>query len=173
MSASVLITYATRAGSTKEVAESIAATMRDVGLWPDTSPMHKEPSLLGQSAILLGAPLYMGRFPREFHQYVASHRAQLHSIHPWIFVLGPTRNLPADFAAARKQALKQLQRYAWLQPTEVHIFGGRWAVQNLPFPFSALKHLPAAKKIPASDIRDWHAIRHWALDIAHQIRPAA
>ena len=40
MPASVLVGYATRYGSTQEVAEAVAATLRERGLEVDTQPMQ-------------------------------------------------------------------------------------------------------------------------------------
>lgn len=173
MSASILIAYTTRSGSTKEVAESISATLRDAGFWPDVMPMHEVTSLEGRSAVILGAPLYIGSFPKELHQFFARLRDPLRAAHPWFFVLGPVSDKPADFDAARTQAGKQLRRYPWFKPAEIHIFGGRWSTASLPFPMSLLTHLPAMKKIPPADVRDWAAIRTWTLGIAQQIKPAA
>jgi menaquinone-dependent protoporphyrinogen oxidase len=175
MPASVLIAYATRSGSTGEVAEAIGAVLRDAGLFADVAPAHEVLSLAGKSALILGAPLYVGRLPREFHAFVRLHRERLSSLRPWCFVLGPTRSRPEDFGAARAQAEKQLDRYAWLHPADLHIFGGRWNAQSIPFPFSVARHLPGnpLDKIPGSDLRDWTEIRQWASGIAHQLLPAA
>jgi menaquinone-dependent protoporphyrinogen oxidase len=167
MSTSVLIAYATRAGSTCEVAEAISATFREAGLWPELLPMSKVDSFQGAAAVILGAPLYMGRFPREFRKFAVRHRGALANLRPWFFALGPTRNQPEDFKAARRQAEKQLARYPWIQPAELHVFGGRWDATRLPFPFTLLR------RVPASDIRDWSSIREWSLSVAHTIKPAA
>lgn len=58
MSESVLVAYATRYGSTQEVAEAVAATLRERGLEVDIQPMRKVRALAGYSAVVLGAPLY-------------------------------------------------------------------------------------------------------------------
>lgn len=173
MPASILIAYTTRSGSTKEVAESIHATLRDAGLWPDLLPMSQVDSLQGRTAVLLGAPLYIGRFPSDLYAFLGRFRAPLSVLRPWFFVLGPTRNEPSDFEAAHKQAEKQLRRYPWCKPADLHIFGGRWSTADLQFPLSFLTRLPAMKNVPASDIRDWPAIRNWSLTIANQVKPAA
>ena len=56
MSASVLVGYATRYGSTQEVAEEIAATLRERGLKVDIGPMRDVRTLDEYRAIVLGAP---------------------------------------------------------------------------------------------------------------------
>ena len=81
MSTSVLISYTTRSGSTKEVAEAIAATLRDAGLWPDLLPMSQTMSLRGQSSVILGAPLYMGRLPKEFPRVCSPSSVEALTVH--------------------------------------------------------------------------------------------
>src|SRR5262249_55584606 len=113
-------------------------------------------------------------FPKEFHQFIHDHRECLEKLAPWCFALGPTRNEPADFEAARNQATKQLSRYPWLAPAELHVFGGRWDVATLPFPLRLVRRLPGRPmdKIPSSDIRDWAEIQEWAIAVARQIKSA-
>lgn len=175
MQSSVLIAFATRSGSTAEVAEAIAAAMREAGTPAEILAVSQVNSLAGREALILGAPLYVGRFPKEFRQFLRPHREALSTMHPWFFVLGPTRNEPKDFEAARKQAERQLRHFPRMHPADLHVFGGRWSTASLPFPFSVVRRLPGKplNKIPANDIRDWAAIRAWATGIAKQIRPAA
>ena len=175
MRSSVLIAYATRSGSTGEVAQAIAAAMDEAGVAAEVQAVEDIKTLTGREGIVLGSPLYMGRFPKEFHRFLRLHREALHVQRPWVFVVGPTRNRPEDFEGARKQAERQLGAYSWLSVKDVHIFGGRWSMQNLPFPISLLQRLPGnpLKKIPAEDIRDWPAIRAWGMGVAQQIRTAA
>ena len=175
MLSSVLIAYATRSGSTGEVAHAIAAAMHEAGVIAEVLPVSQVNSLAGREAVILGAPLYVGRFPKDFRLFLQLHRDALQTMRPWFFVLGPTRNEAKDFEAARKQAEKQLAAYPRLHPAELHVFGGRWNIANVPFPFSLVWRIPGnpLAKIPAEDIRDWRAIREWAQGIARQFCPAA
>lgn len=175
MQSSVLVAYATRGGSTAEVAQAVAAAMQEAGVPADVLPVAQIDSLAGRKAVILGAPLYVGHFPKEFHQFLRLHREALQTMCPWLFVLGPVKNESRDFESARQQAEKQLNRYPWLHAAELHIFGGCWSTQNLPFPFSVVRRFPGnpLSKIPAEDIRDWAAIREWSQGIASQIMPAA
>ena len=175
MTAPVLVSYATRSGSTAEVAEAVGAALHAEGILADVLPMQSVQSLEGRASLILGAPLYIGRFPREFHQFVELHQPALKTLRPWVFVLGPTRSVPADFEAASHQAAKQLERYGWLHPAEVHILGGRFDVRLMPSPFSFINRLPipALSRIPTTDIRDWVEIRAWSRAVALQIKSAA
>jgi menaquinone-dependent protoporphyrinogen oxidase len=175
MLASVFVAYSTRSGSTAEVAQAIGASMRKSGLAVNIAPMSLVDSVPRMNAVILGVPLYMGRFPKEFHRFLAHHRDALEIVKPWCFVLGPTRTNPGDFEAARHQAVRQLSRYDWFCPADVHVFGGRWNPTTLPFPFSLVMRLPwlPLARIPVADIRDWTEIDGWATGIARQIKPAA
>jgi|SRR4051794_4349761 menaquinone-dependent protoporphyrinogen oxidase len=175
MQSPVLIAYATRSGSTAEAAEAIAATLLDAGVPAEVLPVSQVTSLAGREAVILGAPIYIGKFPKEFHEFLHLHHETLQTMNPWCFVLGPVQNKPAEFDGARKQAERQLGRYAWLRVAELHVFAGRWSTTNLPFPFSLIRRIPGnpLNRIPAEDIRDWAAIREWARGIARTIKSMA
>jgi len=171
----LLIAYASRAGSTAEVAEALGAGLREAGLLVEVQPISEVESVRGWKALIVGAPLYCGRFPGDFHKFLARHRDALEILHPWCFVLGPTKAEARLFESARAEAEKELGRHPWLPLRELHVFGGKWDPRTIPFPFSLVKLVPAnpVGKIPASDVRDWAAIRAWAHAIARQVKSAA
>jgi menaquinone-dependent protoporphyrinogen oxidase len=175
MPAPVLIAYATRSGSTGEVAEAIGARMREAGLEVEVGPMHGLKSIGERTAVVLGAPLYMGRLPGDVQRFLTRNRIALTVPKTWFFVLGPVQRKDEEFAAARAQAEKELAKSAWFKPSELQVFGGKFDVNRMPFPFSLARHLPAfpGKDMLAMDIRDWDAIRAWAGAIARQLLPAA
>ena len=77
MSASILVGYATRNGSTQEVAETIAATLREARACRRL-PAHKEVRTLeGYDAVVLGAPLYMFRWHKDAKHFLSRHRQAL------------------------------------------------------------------------------------------------
>jgi menaquinone-dependent protoporphyrinogen oxidase len=77
MSASVLVGYATRYGSTQKVAEAGAATLREQGLEVDIQSMRKVRTLAGYSVVVLGAPLYMLRWHKDALHFLSRHREAL------------------------------------------------------------------------------------------------
>ena len=89
MPAPVLIAYATRSGSTGEVAEAIGARMRAAGLEVEVAPMRNLKSIGERTAVVLGAPLYMARLPGELYHFLARNRIALTGPMTWLFVLGP------------------------------------------------------------------------------------
>lgn len=171
MSASVLVGYATRYGSTQEVAEAIAATLRERGLEVDLQPMRDVRTLDQYRAVVLGAPLYMFHWHKDALHFLARHRAALTQRPAAIFALGPIKS-PIDekeWQDSREQLEKELVQFSWLKPVALEIFGGKFDPEKLTFPYNLL---PALKKMPVSDVRDWAAIRAWASDLAVQFQPA-
>ncbi|MBN1966500.1 MAG: flavodoxin domain-containing protein [Anaerolineae bacterium] len=164
MSDKILVAYATRYGSTQEVAEFIADTLRSGGLEVTVQAMKDVPSLADSGMIVLGAPLFIGKWPKDVHQFLSRHQAALSERPVALFTLGPTSTEAADMAGSREQFAQQLGQYPWLKPVAQEVFVGKYDPAKLRFPMSLLIKLPASPlhDAPATDNRDWDAIRAWA-----------
>ncbi len=163
MPASILVAYATRYGSTREVAESIAAALRESGHTVHISPMREVRDLTEYGAVVLGAALYSHRWHKDALSFLSRHRKALAERPVAIFALGPV-HVPHDekeWQDSRAQLKGQLAKYPWLKPVAVEILGGKFDPARLPFPINKL-----AGKEPASDARDWTAIRAWTDSIS-------
>ena len=163
MSDSILVAYATRYGSTQEVAEAVAETLRESGLEVDLQPMREVRSLEGYGAVVVGAALYMYRWHKDARRFLSRHRKALVELPVAVFALGPVKD-PRDeeeWQNSRDQLDKELAKHAWLKPVAVEILGGKFDPALLRFPLNVF-----AGSEPASDIRDWEAIRAWAGDLA-------
>lgn len=169
MSASILVAYATRSGSTQEVAEAIAATLRERGLEVDIRPLRDVHAIDQYQAIVLGAPLYIFHWHKDALHFLARHREALVQRPLAIFALGPLHADEKEFQEVRGQLDKELAKFPWLKAEAIAIFGGRFDPQKLSFPY---KLFPAFKNMSASDVRDWTVIRNWASDLAARFQPA-
>jgi menaquinone-dependent protoporphyrinogen oxidase len=165
MAASILVGYATRCGSTQEVAEAIAAALREDGHSVVSQPARQVRTLDGCDAVVLGAPLYMFRWHKDALRFLARHQQALSGRPAAVFALGPFHEDAKEFQEARGQLDKELLKFPWFAPVAVEIFGGKFDPAALRFPMNLL---PALKQMPASDIRDWTAIRAWAYGLAAQ-----
>ena len=159
MKPSVLVTFATRYGSTREVAQKIADTLKESGIEVDFQLIREVRSVEKYQAVVLGAPLYMFRWHKDARRFLSKHRKEIVQRPIAIFALGPIHDEEKEWQDVQKQLDKALAKYPWLNPAAVEIFGGRFDPARLRFPYS---FLPAMKKIPASDIRDWAKIKSWA-----------
>ena len=168
MSASVLVGYATRYGSTQEVAEAVAETLRERGLGVDIQPMREVRTLEGYGAVVLGAALYMFRWHKDARRFLSRHRKALTQLPVAVFALGPVHD-PYDeeeWQNSRAQLDKELAKFPWFAPVAKQVFGGKFDPEKLRFPINLF-----AGSEPASDIRDWEAIRAWASDLASKLEP--
>ena len=168
MSTSVLVGYATRYGSTREVAEAVAATLRECGLKVDLQPLRQVRTLAGYGAVVLGAPLFMFRWHKDALRFLSRHREALRQRPVAVFALGPVHD-PHDqqeWQDSRTQLDKALAKFPWLTPVALEMFGGKYDPEKLRFPIKML-----AGKEPASDLRDWKAIRAWAAELKPILTP--
>ncbi len=168
MSVSVLVTYATRYGSTQEVAETVAETLRLHGLMVGVAHMPDVLSLEGYDAVVLGTAIYMFRLHKDARRFLARHTRALTMQRVAVFALGPFHDDPKEWEAARSHLDKGLAKFPWLAPIDHEVFGGRFDPAKLRFPYTLI---PALKRMPASDIRNWDAIRAWADDVAGKLQP--
>jgi menaquinone-dependent protoporphyrinogen oxidase len=159
MSAKVLVGYATQYGSTKEVADAIASTLREAGLEVDLQPLSKVRTLESYSAVVLGAPLLMFHWHRDALNFLSRYRKELMERPVAIFALGPTHvpHEDAEWKSSQEQLDKELAKIPWLKPAALKLFGGKYDPALLRFPLNLM-----AGNESASDIRDWESIRVWA-----------
>lgn len=169
MSASLLVGYATRYNSTKEVADAIAAALCENGFTVDIQPLREVRTLAGYDAVVAGAPLYMFRWHKDALRFLSRHRKALIERPVAVFALGPTHD-PYDkkeWQDSRTQINTALAKFPWLKPIALEMFGGRYDPAVLRFPIKMF-----IGDEPASDLRDWAVIRDWANQLAEKLVPA-
>lgn len=149
----MLIAYASKHESTHEVADAIAEALRDAGHDADVRLARDVEDLSPYRAIVLGGSLYMGRWHPDARRFLRRHRHALADLPLAVFALGPLHDTEEEIASSRAQLERALARVPEVRPTEIAIFGGRIDPASLRFPFTHM---------PASDARNWDAIRAWA-----------
>ncbi len=174
MEEKVLVTFASKYGSTKEVAKAVADVLCESGFAADLQPMSKVRDLEPYGAVVLGAPIYLGSWHADFRKFLARHQEGLIRRRTVIFTLGPTHTDPAEWDGVRVQLDQEFSKYPWLKPLAAELFGGKYDPARLRIPDSLLAALPASPLhgMPASDARDWQAIRAWSQKIAELLHSA-
>lgn len=162
---SVLVAYASTYGSTREVAEAVAETLAERGFDAKVVAAADVSSIGGFSAVVLGGALYFFRWHKDARHFLSRHRKELEGMPVAVFGMGPFNDDPEEFASARKQLDRALDKHRWLTPSAVRIFGGKLDPAALRFPHNN----PAMKAILASDLRDFDAIRAWARTLPHAL----
>ena len=166
MKGKVLVAYATHYGSTREVAEAVAARLGERGFEVDVEPAKEADPSDGYTAVVLGVAVYFFRIHRDARKFLSRHRKTLGGVPVAIFAMGPVEaDKPEQFDDARARLDKQLAKDDWLTPVAVAVFGGKLDPQGLRFPHN----MPAMKQMPASDLRDWAAIGAWADEVGERL----
>ena len=152
-----LIAYASKHGSTQEVAEQVAQHLRDNGLDVDVRPASSVDDVAAYGALVIGGALYMGHWHRDARRLLNRVSEELRERPVFVFGMGPMDLEQKSVEGARKQVDRALAKVPDVQPASVAIFGGVVHPSELHFPFN---HMPEA------DARDPEAIRAWSDDIA-------
>ena len=160
---SILLAYATRFGSTQDVAETIAASLRQSGFDVDMQPMSDVKTLATYDAVVLGAAIYNARWHADAHQFVSLHQEALEQLPVAIFTLGPLSRSEAAKLNSRRQLDKELAKYRWLKPVALEIFAGKYDPSKPGLSFFE-------RFLPARDYRNWDAIRAWANALASRLQ---
>lgn len=151
MNGVVLVAYASKHGSTREIAERICETIQATGLRAHLRSAAGADDVDGYSAVVLGGSVYTGRWHRQAHRFLRRHRDALAHRPLAVFASGPVAGGPVDWRQAREQLDSALARHD-VDPVAVEVFGGRIEPSQLLFPLS---------RMPATDCRDWDAIEAW------------
>jgi menaquinone-dependent protoporphyrinogen oxidase len=156
----VLVAYATKRGSTREVAAEVARVIRQSGAEVEISPAREVKSLDRYQAVVLGGALYMGRWHKDARKLLKRFRSQLTSMPLAVFAMGPKSSEPEALESAGAGLTRALDDVPEVHPFSTAIFGGVIDPSKLRFPF---------KKMPAGDARDWKAIEAWADEVVSGI----
>lgn len=163
----ILVVYASTHGSTQEVADVVAATFRECGITVDIQRARNVMTLVGYSAVVLGAPLYMFHLHKDAIHFLARFQQDLASGLPLAIFAGGPIGLgdEKEWLDVRKQLDQELAKFPWLKPVAVEVIGGRIDPSRLHFPWNLI---PALRKMPPRDHRNWEAIHGWANSLASQ-----
>lgn len=156
----VLITYATKYGSTAKVAETIGDSIRQAGFTVDVTPVSKEIDPVQYDATILGSAVYMGRWLSEAVAFLKQHKMVLTEKDVWFFSSGPTGEGDPAELLNHWNFPKKLMPYAdHIQPNDMAVFHGRLALEELTFLDRVI-----IKNVQAEigDFRDWEMIETWA-----------
>ena len=156
-----LVTYVTRAGSTAEVAHSIAEVLTSHGAAVDVLPLKEVASLQGYQAVVLGSAVRMGAWLPEAVKFVEQNREALDRVHSAFFAVH-LMNLGED-ETSRQARLAYLDPVRKLmKPCKEAFFAGVGDWKKVTF---LEKMMAKMVKAPEGDFRNWPVIRSWAEEL--------
>jgi menaquinone-dependent protoporphyrinogen oxidase len=161
MAARILVAYASKTGSTAEIAQAVGKELQSAGYGIDVAEMKTVSSLAGYNAVIIGGPLYMGKVVGDVGKFVGRNRDALAKLPVAAFTVGiaPVSKDPAQVENAMKMLHTAL---APLQPVAEVVFAGRMDPTKLSF---IQRKMTEMAKSPVGDFRDWDAIARWAREL--------
>jgi len=162
--ARVLVTAATRHGSTGEIAVALARTIHDPRQEIEAVffPVEQRPDPTPFDAVVLGSAVYAGRWLDPARDFATAQAGALRARPLWLFSSGPIGAPP--FPADEPYDVAPLIQT--LHPRGHHVFPGRLDKDLLSFGERAMV---TAMRAPLGDFRDWDAVRTWAQQIAGEV----
>jgi menaquinone-dependent protoporphyrinogen oxidase len=163
----VLVTYATRMGSTEEIAraigERIPVTVDCAGSVDVTVlPMNRVRSLAGFDAVIAGSAVYLGRWLPEARRWLHANAPELAERPTWLFQSGPC----GSAGATPQQVSRPIAKLAFAIGIDLPVtFGGRLDPQKARNPF----HRAVAMGPLTGDYRDWDDINDWTDSVVDQL----
>ena len=158
MTAKILVTYASRLGSTEAVAHVIAQTLSEIGEEVDIYPIHKVKDAGSYRAVIVGSAIRFGRWLPDAVEFVAENRELLNSIPTAFFTVCMT--VSHDTQENRRKAASFLDPVrALVTPVDEAWFAGKLDYSQLSFLQRVVEKIQG---LPEGDFRDWSAIRAWA-----------
>jgi menaquinone-dependent protoporphyrinogen oxidase len=171
MSQKILVTYASRTGSTAGVAEEIGETLVENGAQVEVLPMQDIKDITQYQAVVAGSAIQNRQWLPEAMQFMQTYQALLNQ-KPF-----------AMFSVCMTLAMRDGEKYRpdvseWLAPVRAlvrpvseGIFAGVLDISKVPSFSDRLKfRLSVALGVwSEGDHRDWNAIREWAYGLHSQL----
>jgi menaquinone-dependent protoporphyrinogen oxidase len=167
----VLVSAASRHGSTAEIAERIGRVLREelanaAAAVVDVVPPAEVADPARYDALVLGSAVYMGHW-LDAALALARRFASGGAGRPvWLFSSGPVGDPPRP----DQQPVDVGSVVAATRAREHRLFSGALRRDRLSFSERALV---AALRTPYGDFRDWAAIEGWVRDVAAELRVEA
>jgi menaquinone-dependent protoporphyrinogen oxidase len=187
----ILVTYATMAGSTAEVAQVVGEELARSGLQVEVLPLSEVKNLDDYAGVVVGAPMILG-WHREARRFLKQHRKSFVHIPLAVFAMaisltqtgepsldGVSITVDEKLPKAPEKAgsLSFKERYARLsnyvqpilkaarpaKPVSIGVFGGPMEYGRLKW--WAVLFVMVIIQARAGDLRNWDAIRAWAANL--------
>jgi len=162
----VLITAASKHGSTTEIAWAIRGHLLERGLQAVVVDPDEITELVGYDAVVVGSGVYAAHWLKPARQLVERLRDQLGDVPVWLFSSGPVGDPPVP---ADQETVDVADIVAATGAREHKLFAGRLDMDRLGF---AERALVRALRVPEGDFRDWPAIAAWSRQIAADLHAA-
>ena len=169
MKNTVLVAYASKYGSTREIAEAIVETLCKNEIQADLRSADSVKDIQGYKGVILGSAIYVGQWPKSAVSLLKKNQEKLTEMPVWLFSSGPSGEGDAlqlvdgvRFPPSLKPLIENIH------PLDIAVFHGdinlnkinameKWAIKNVV-------------KKPFGDYRDWNSIEKWTETVVNGLK---
>lgn len=155
----VLVTAASKHGTTTEIAEAIADVLRAGHLDVDVIPPDDVETIADYDAVVLGSGVYAGHWLKSARAFVGRHELALQTRAVFLFSSGPVGDPPRPLADPAEVATIDDATMA----IDHRVFSGRLVESDLG---TGERLVIKMLQAPYGDFRSWDDITDWARAIA-------
>jgi menaquinone-dependent protoporphyrinogen oxidase len=157
----VLITYASKYGSTGGVADAIGKELCSRDVDADVVLIKNAINIGSYQGVVIGSAIYRGQWLSEAVDFIKNNREILRQLPVTYFLVCMTLSQPTEEKRAEASAYMDpvLKAVPEIRPVGIGTFAGALDYSNLSWPY---KMILKSKGSPEGDFRDWNAIRDWA-----------
>jgi len=160
----VLIAYASRAGSTAEVADRIGETLKGLGFDVEVKNVKEVDSIDQYDTIIIGSAVRMFRLLPETIRFANRFKEKLENKTLAYFIVCLT--MYEDTEKSRAQAQTYLKPLLEIkEPVSIGLFGGKMDYNKLSFIWRIL----FKGRVPEGDFRDWDSITDWSNSLSRKL----
>jgi menaquinone-dependent protoporphyrinogen oxidase len=168
MDKKVLVIYASKHGSTAEIAEKIGEALRQEGIQVNVVSAQKVKYPADYDAIVIGSSVYIGQWRSEVSEFIKVNEKTLANKPVWLFSSGPTGKGDAgELLQGWRYPFRLKALVERIKPRDIAVFHGALDMQKMGF---LDRWMVKRVKSPVGDFRDWNVINKWAKDIAEVVK---
>jgi menaquinone-dependent protoporphyrinogen oxidase len=171
MTGKILVTYASRTGSTVGVAEAISKILAEGGAKVDLKPMHVVNDLAPYSAVIAGSAIQANQWLPEAMQFLKKHQTDLVNKSVAIFSVCMTLAMPngEKYRSGVAQWLEPVRRL--VIPINEGYFAGILNINKVPDLSDRIKfRISVILGVwKTGDHRNWNAIKDWAINLKNML----
>jgi len=157
----ILVTYASRLGSTTGVAQALGQALTGCGAEVDVLPMEAVRDLSPYGAVVAGSAIRGGEWLPEAMQFLRANRAALSQKPFAAFMVCMTLAMKADYRQQVSDWLEPVRQQ--VRPVSEGLFAGALDISKIPSIGDRIKFRMSVTfgVWKEGDHRDWQAIRSW------------
>ena len=161
MKKKVLVTYASKYGSTGGVANAIGKELCSKDVAADVVLIKNARNVGSYQGVVIGSAIYMGKWMSEAVDFVKKNKDTLRQMPVAYFLVCMTLSKPTEENRAKVLSYMDsiLKAVPEIKPVGIGTFAGALDYNNLSW---LNKKILKSKGTPEGDFRDWKAIQAWA-----------